>query len=98
MHEASFLSAVMGLIFVLGLILLLSWLLKRFGSPVLSGRLEQKKTQITLLEARQIDPKNRLVLLRCRGKEYLLATGESNMLIDSFPVLPDNDEKAGTND
>lgn len=57
MHEASFLSAVMGLIFVLGLILLLSWLLKRFGSPVLSGCLEQKKTQITLLEARQIDPK-----------------------------------------
>ena len=51
MHEVSFLSAVMGLIFVLGLILLLSWLLKRFGSPILSGRLEQKKQRISLLEA-----------------------------------------------
>ena len=55
-----------------------------------------KKQQIALLEARQIDPKNRLILFRCRGKEYLLATGESNMLIDSFPVIPDNGEKAGT--
>ncbi len=98
MHEASFLSAVMGLIFVLGLILLLSWLLKRFGSPILSGRLEQKKQRISLLEARQIDPKNRLVLFRCGNKEYLLATGETNMLIDSFPVIPDNGEKAGNND
>ena len=98
MREASFLSAVMGLVFVLGLILLLSWLLKRFGSPVLSGCSDSKKKQITLLEARPIDPKNRLVLFRCRDKEYLMTTGESNMLIDSFPVISDNDEKAGTND
>ena len=98
MHEVSFLSAVMGLVFVLGLILLLSWLLKRFGSPILSGRLEQKKQRISLLEARQIDPKNRLILFRCGGREYLLATGETNMLIDSFPVIPDNGEKAGNND
>ena len=48
MHEASFLSAVMGLIFVLGLILLLSWLLKRFGSPVLSGCLEHLVNALAL--------------------------------------------------
>lgn len=100
-HEASFLSALLGLVFVLGLIFLLSYLVKRFGAPFLSGHLEQrKKTTLTLLEIRQIDPKNRLVLLRCKNKEYLIAAGETHLLIDSFPVIPDNDttDQAGKND
>ena len=91
-HETSFLSALLGLIFVLGIIFLISYLFKRFGSHLIAGMPSAgKKTEINLLDIRVVDPKNRLVLFRCRNKDYLVLTGETNCVVDFFAV-PENQE------
>lgn len=90
-HGTSFLSAFLGLIFVLGLIFLFSYLFKKFGGPLLTGTAAgKKKTELELLDIRSVDPKNRLVLVRCREKDYLLMTGETNLVVDSYPANKDN--------
>jgi len=45
------------------------------------------------LDAKAVDPKNRLVLVRCKNKEYLLLTGESNTVVDSFAAAENNGEE-----
>ena len=84
-HEASFLSALLGLIFVLGIIFFISYLFKRFGAHLITGiKSAGKKSEIDLLDFRVVDPKNRLVLVHCRDKDYLILTGETNCVVDSF--------------
>ena len=91
-HEASFLSALLGLFFVLGIIFFLSYLFKRFGSHLITGMpATGKKSQINILDIRIVDPKNRLILFNCRNKDYLVLTGETNCVVDSFAV-PENQE------
>ena len=84
-HEASLLSALLGLIFVLGVIFLITYLFKRFGQNLIAGIPHTaKKSEMNILDIRVIDPKNRLVLFRCRDKDYLVLTGETNCVVDSF--------------
>ena len=84
-HEPSFLSALLGLIFVLGVIFLITYLFKRFGQKLIAGMpYVPKEPKMTILDIRVVDPKNRLVLFRCRDKEYLVLTGETNCVVDSF--------------
>ena len=95
-HEASFLSALLGLVFVLGVIFLITYLFKRFGSHLIAGIPSVgKKTEINILDLRVVDPKNRLVLFRCRDKEYLILTGETNCVVDSFAAY-ENQEASHT--
>ena len=95
-HEASFLSALLGLFFVLGIIFLTAYLFKRFGSHLMTGMpAALKKKEIDILDLRVVDPKNRLVLFRCRDKEYLVMTGETNCVVDSFAAR-DNQEESHT--
>ncbi len=100
MHrEPSFLTALAGLIFVLGIIFLISWLFKRFGGGLIAGVAPvRKKAEIELLEIRPVDPKNRLVLARCKGREYLLLTGENNAVVDSFAANGDNSARFEPNE
>lgn len=92
-QEPSFLTASLGLAFVLGVIFFISYLFKRFGSRFIAGLPHTVlKEEITLLGVRVVDPKNRLVLFRCRNKEYLVLTGETNCVVDSFPV-PENSKE-----
>lgn len=85
------LTAGMGLAFVLGLIFLFTYLMKKYGGHLLTGTMSgKKKPEIELLDVRALDPKNRLVLSRCRETDYLLLVGESNLVVASYPVLADN--------
>lgn len=91
-REPSFLLAFLGLVFVVGIIFLLSYLFKRFGGGLIAGLPAMKKSgAVELLEIKPVDPKNRLVLARCKGREYLLLTGETNTVVDSFAANGDND-------
>ncbi len=91
-HEPSFLLALSGLIFVVGIIFLLSYLFKRFGGGLIAGLPAMKKNgAVELLEIKPVDPKNRLVLAQYKGREYLLLTGETNTVVDSFSANRDND-------
>ena len=83
------LNAIAGLIFVLGLIFGLNWLLKRFGHAF--GNLAAgSKGEIDVLHSRALDAKNRLSLVRCRGKDFLIASGETILVVESFDAMPDN--------
>ncbi len=98
-HEASFLSAFLGLAFVLGIIFLITYLFKRFGPSLITATTKTgKSNSIVLLEAKAVDPKNRLVLIRCKNKEYLILTGESNTVIDSFDVAENNIQEVSNAD
>ena len=93
-HEPSFLSALLGLIFVLGIIFLISYLFKRFGANFISGLPHtNKKAEINILDIRVVDPKNRLVLFRCQDKDYLILTGETNCVVDSFAAQEQTKEE-----
>jgi flagellar protein FliO/FliZ len=65
--------------FVLGLIALLAWLAARYrlGSVAAKGA-----RRLAVVEALPIDPRRRLVLVRCDDCEYLLLLGQDgNRLI-----------------
>jgi flagellar protein FliO/FliZ len=69
------------LAFVLGLIGLLAWLARRFrlGSSRSSGA-----RRLAVVEALAIDPRRKLVLVRCDEAEHLLLLGQDgNQLIQS---------------
>lgn len=84
----SALSALSGLIFVLGLIFLTNWLLRRFGTSLCARA--GMKSEIVLLETKMLDTKNKLVLFRCRGKDFLILTGQNNKTVATFDAIVDN--------
>ena len=72
---------------ILGVIFLITYLFKRFGQKLIAGIPHTSaKPEMNILDIRVVDPKNRLVLFRCRDKEYLVLTGETNCVVDSFDV------------
>ncbi|MCQ2965396.1 MAG: hypothetical protein MJ250_01490 [Alphaproteobacteria bacterium] len=83
-QSPSFLAALLGLCFVLGLIILCSYLAKRFIVPKINLSKNGKVADLELLEMKQIDIKNKLVLCRCKNKEYLLLCGEKSVVVDQF--------------
>lgn len=83
-QSPSFLAALLGLCFVLGLIMLCSYLAKKFIMPKINLAKDGKKADLELLEIKQVDIKNKLVLCRCKQKEYLLLCGEKAILLDQF--------------
>lgn len=93
--------------FVLAMMFLLSWGLKRMG---LAGHslLPNGKRRLKVVEFLPIDHRRRLVLVRCDDKEHLLVLGangetvvESNIQPPAETVLdlpPDETEKEQTHD
>lgn len=88
-HEPSFLVALSGLVFVIGLVFLTGWILKKFGAPNAGLPAGDRKKRLSVIEFRRIDPKNTLLLVACDSKEYLIVTGETTVLLDSFPIKAD---------
>jgi flagellar protein FliO/FliZ len=75
------LKAVFALAIVLGLILGLSVLLRRFG-PQLLGRMSapRGKKRLSVIETLVLDPARRLVLIRVDDAERLILLGEGREL------------------
>jgi len=55
-----------------------------FIKKLVEKKLPQAKSGIKILSQQMIDSKNRLSLIKYKDKEYLLVTGESGFLIDSY--------------
>ncbi len=81
MDSIEYLRFLAALAFVLGLIGLLAWLARRFrlgSSPPPGAR------RLAVVEALAIDPRRKLVLVRCDEAEHLLLLGQDgNRLIRS---------------
>jgi flagellar protein FliO/FliZ len=79
--------------FVIGLMMLFSWVLKKIGvsSSVLT---RGGNKRLKLIEVMQIDHKRRLVLIRRDDKEHLLVLGpESETVVEAgIPVAEEDKE------
>ncbi|WP_242469936.1 flagellar biosynthetic protein FliO [Rhodospirillum rubrum] len=70
----SYLRFVLALVFVLGLIFALAYLLRRAGGGMM-GLSRRAARRLSVVEATALDPKRRLVLVRRDGVEHLLLVG-----------------------
>lgn len=68
-------GAFSALVFVLGLLGLLVWAIKRFGFMPGQPKFGAGSKELEILESKMIDARNRLVVARWRGVDYLLAFG-----------------------
>ncbi|UTW56813.1 flagellar biosynthetic protein FliO [Kordiimonas sp. SCSIO 12610] len=75
------LTALVALIFVLALLVGLSWAVKRFG--LLPGHLPAKsgKNKIEMVETRMLDARNRLMVVRWGRNEYFLGSGPNGVTV-----------------
>lgn len=75
--ETDIMSAVTGLFFVLGLIFAIAWLFKK--SNIIPGQISFKNkanSEINVIETKQLDTQNKLVLVKVKETEYLLGVGQ----------------------
>lgn len=80
MDYAAYLQFLLALIVVLGIILGLAWLARRFGmggAPMGTRR----RRRLALMETLAIDGKRRLVLVRRDDREHLLLIGGASDLV-----------------
>ncbi len=68
-------GAFSALVFVLGLLGLFAWAIKRFGFMPGQPKIGTKSKELEILESKMIDARNRLVVARWHDTEYLLAFG-----------------------
>ena len=93
MDVATYLRFLVVLILVIGLILGLAWILKRFGlSGALQGTLGRKR-RLSAVESLTVDSRYRVVLVRRDDVEHLLLVGPNSSQviergIDAPPLEP----------
>ncbi len=90
MEFSGYLKFVLALIFVIGLIGLLSFLIRRFGMGAIAPYRKSAERRLSVIEVTVVDTKRRLVLVRRDDKEHLILLGaNSELLIESgIPARP----------
>ncbi|WP_413205282.1 FliO/MopB family protein [Rhodospirillum sp. A1_3_36] len=91
----NYLRFMLALVFVLGLLFALAYVLKRFAAPGMVRNRSAKR--IKVLETLAVDPKRRLVLVRRDNVEHLLLVGGStDLLVESgLPAREEDDAERG---
>ncbi|MEX2617762.1 MAG: flagellar biosynthetic protein FliO [Alphaproteobacteria bacterium] len=96
MELSGYIKFMVALAFVLGLILLLSYAIRRFGIgglPVIA-RPRDGARRLAIVEVTAIDAKRRLVLVRRDNTEHLILLGaNSELLIENS--IPERPSQAG---
>jgi flagellar protein FliO/FliZ len=84
MEFSGYLKFVFALAFVIGLIGLLSFLVRRFGMGAMAPYRKGAGRRLAVIEVAAVDTKRRLVLLRRDDTEHLVLLGaNSELLIES---------------
>jgi flagellar protein FliO/FliZ len=98
MELSGYIKFMVSLAFVLGLILLLSYAIRRFGIGGLSvmARPRDGVRRLAVVEVAAIDAKRRLVLVRRDNTEHLILLGANSELLieNSIPVPSSKDSAA----
>jgi flagellar protein FliO/FliZ len=94
--DVQYVRFVLALLFVLGLIGLLAFVLRRLGlggvriSPAFRGNARKTERRLSVVEVATVDARHRLVLVRRDGIEHLVLLGaNSDLLIESNIAAPD---------
>ena len=94
MEMTDYLRSVAALVLVLGMILGVLWLLRRFGVP---GMVPPRNAvrRLTLVETIALDSRRRLVLVRRDGREHLLLLGATGDLLVEGNIETVQDDLGG---
>lgn len=87
----SYVRFVASLAFVVGLMLAVLWVLRRFGPAGMVVRPGAKR-RLGVVETTAVDGRRRLVLVRRDGTEHLLLVGGTNDLLIESRVTPAAEE------
>lgn len=95
MEPISYVRALLALIFVLALIGLLTWALRRWQAS--GGTLSKKMAgdrRLQLVEQFYFEPKRRLVLMRCDDTEHLILLGHQRETLISSRTVKEGEAHA----
>ncbi len=81
MGTMSYVQAVLALILVLGLIMGMAWLLRRYGLGEGGRNPMGRKRRLATVESTSVDARHRLVLVRRDNTEHLLMIGPGDSLV-----------------
>ena len=89
METTTYVRSILALILVLGLIMGLTWLLKRFGFGVGASGVLTKRRRLRMVESTMLDGRHRVVLIRRDDVEHLILIGPntSQVVERSIPAL-----------
>ncbi|BAI71842.1 hypothetical protein AZL_012040 [Azospirillum sp. B510] len=77
----------LALVFVVALILVVAWVMRRAGMAGGTVRARARQRRLSVVEALPIDAKRRLILVRRDDREHLVLLGiNGDLLIDSAPA------------
>jgi flagellar protein FliO/FliZ len=94
------LRALLALVFVLGLILGLTWLLRRYGSQI-GIKAGLAPSDLKVIEWKMLDVRRKLAVVRWDGREHLLVlgpTGDLKVAERTAPVPPAEAHAPAAND
>lgn len=101
--DVQYVRFILALLFVLGLIGLLAFLLRRFGlggiriSPAFRSKGRNAERRLAVVEVATVDARHRLVLVRRDNVEHLVLLGSnSDLVIESNIVPPGETGKSGS--
>ncbi|MBR9973171.1 flagellar biosynthetic protein FliO [Magnetospirillum sulfuroxidans] len=80
MDMANYIRTVAALVLVLGMIVGVLWLLRRFGVPGMVPR-QPGNRRLGVIETIAVDSRRRLVLVRRDGREHLLLLGAAGDVV-----------------
>ena len=90
MTATVYLNAVLYLIAIIGVILLLAWLVRKFGLGAVTPNAREQK-RLKVVASVGIDAKRRLAIVKCDDKEYLLLVGgNTDILVDILDINDKN--------
>jgi flagellar protein FliO/FliZ len=95
MEPTDYIRFLLALVIVLGLILALSWALKRFGLGQSQSNTMGRKRRLRTVESATLDARHRIVLVRRDAVEHLVLLGpNSTQVIERGIAAPADDLNA----
>lgn len=94
MELHDYLRFIGALVLVVGLILALTWAIRRFGPQTFGGQGGNQR-RLALIESLALDAKHRLVLIRWDEREHLVVLGGPGTVIEHPVVRPDQQGEQG---
>ena len=88
MDSGSLVNAALALGFVLGLIVLLAWVVRRLNLVPGMGALKRAGKRLSVVEMTPIDVRHKLVLVRRDGAEHLLLLGAQTNVVVETGIAP----------